>query len=210
MVSRSRCVRRFAWPAVAFIVVVVCAATCARSRSEDSLRDGVLTRAATDGTQLRLAVDADSEIIRNIRAMIDADRPEKRERSLAECVPDFTYRLEISSEGRGPIQLSSWDLPGPKELAVSARLAGTRQFNDGTQVVYAVARAHSESVKSLSLAVDGVVVDRASAHAPYTPLAHVLPTTSNPRSLEVITEMRDGRRLSVEVPTAPFNEYCGS
>ena len=191
-------------------MVILCAAACARSHSDESFRDGVLTRVATDGTQLRLVVETDSEIIRNIRAMIDSDRPEKRERSLAECLPDFTYRLEIGSEGRRPIQLSSWDLPGPEELVVSARLAGPWSFNDGTQVVYAVVRVHSESVKSLSLAVDNVVVDRTTAHAPYTPLAHVLPRAANPRSLEVIAEMKDSRRLSVEVPTGPRNAFCGS
>jgi hypothetical protein len=191
-------------------VIILCAAACARSSADESFRDGVLARVATDGTQLRLVVETDSEIIRNIRAMIELDRPEKRERSLAECVPDFTYRLEIGSEKRGPIQLSSWDLPRPEELAVSARLAGTRQFNDGTQVVYAVVRVHSKSVKSLSLVVDSVVVDHASARVPYTPLAHVLPKTPNQQSLEVIAETSDGRRLSVAVPTAPFNAYCSS
>ena len=42
---------------------------------------------ATDGTQLRLVVEADSEINRNIRAMLDNDRPEKSAQLDRVCSP---------------------------------------------------------------------------------------------------------------------------
>ena len=115
-------------------------------------------------------IERDPSIRRNIVAKIRADRPERIEASLKNCVPDLTYRLTVSTDSTQLPEIVSFEFPADA-ATFSSVFAGQQRLADGRGFFVAVARVHDPNVQSLEFLVDGTVVDRSDVRAGYVALA---------------------------------------